>query len=175
LISRNVSTPDVEIGQQSANCFQQVTLALQRKVASDTGSDFGYVDAPLLQPLDRCFSVTHFGRRIAASGVADLPGGLLQAAFTRPGPQRLDVEPSGQGIANLIASQAFHRIRGAIVVGSAGGKKRRPFRPRVLSSSTAFASDSGTGDSPESGSCDGESIANHALRSDRSRVRPSLP
>ena len=84
------------------------------------------------------------GGGIVASGVADLPCGVLQQTLTANPPQGPSPAPGGQGIANLIVCKAFDGVRGAIVVGLSVGKKRPRLLPLVLRQSTVLASCSDT-------------------------------
>ncbi len=88
------------------------------------------------------------GSGVVVSGVADLPCGVLQQAFTANPPQGPSAAPGSQGIANLIVCKALDGVRGAIVVGVSVGKKRPPLPPLVPQQSTVLASCSDIGGSP---------------------------
>jgi len=86
-------------------------LALQRKVTSYTSPYVGHFDAPFSQLLERCFAMAGLGSGVVVSGVADLPCGILQKAFTANPPQGPSAAPGGQGIANLVEGKAFDGVR----------------------------------------------------------------
>ena len=92
--------------------------------------------------------MTGLGGGVVVSGVADMPCGVLQQAFTAKPSQGPSSTPRGQGIANLIERQAFDGVPEAIVVVVSVGKKRPPPLPFVPRQSTVRASCSNTGGSP---------------------------
>ena len=115
--------------------------------------------------------MTPLGCGVVVSDVADLPCGILQKTFTGNPSQWPGPKPSRQGIADLVESQAFDRVRGAIVVVVSIGKKRLLLLPLVPRQSTALASCSDTSDSLGSDTCVDESSANRGPRNDRSQAR----
>ena len=77
-------------------------LALQRKVAPDTGSHSAQGQPSAVQYVDGFLSVVLLSLGIAMSCVADSPCGLRQDRSTRRPWQRQGQEPGGQGLANLV-------------------------------------------------------------------------
>ena len=90
--------------------------------------------------------MTGLGGGVVVSGIADLPCGVLQQAFTAKPPQGPGSTPRGQGIANLIERKAFDGVRRAIVVRVSVGKKSPRPLVHVPRQSTVLASCSDTSD-----------------------------
>ena len=92
--------------------------------------------------------MSSLGGGVVASGVADVPCGVVQQTFSADPSQWPSSAPSGQGIASLVEGKAFDGVREAIVVGISVGKKRPLLLPLAPRQSTVLASCSDTGDSP---------------------------